>query len=102
VDRGIRRWIKLVGVGALYIEPGSPCENGYAEGFHGRLRDEFLALEIFDGVPGCPGCHSFLERRIQRPSASQLVALPDPGRVRRQVCGFRLGQLGSSRTRGLC
>jgi transposase InsO family protein len=34
----------------MYIEPGSPWENGYAESFHGRLRDEFLAMEIFDGV----------------------------------------------------
>ena len=34
----------------MFIEPGSPWENGYAESFHGRLRDEFLAMEIFDGV----------------------------------------------------
>jgi putative transposase len=46
----LRRWLKQVGVGTLYIEPGSPWENGYAESFHGRLRDEFLAMEIFDGV----------------------------------------------------
>ena len=39
---------------------------------------------------------------MQHPAASQLVGLPDPGRVRRRVCGFHLGQgLGSSRTRGL-
>lgn len=29
----------------LYIEPGSPWENGYAESFHSRLRDEFLAIK---------------------------------------------------------
>ena len=46
----LRGWLKLVGVGTLYIEPGSPWENGYAESFHGRLRDEFLAMEIFEGV----------------------------------------------------
>ena len=39
-----------MGVGTLYIEPGSPWENGYAESFHGRFRDEFLAMEIFDSV----------------------------------------------------
>ena len=37
-------------MGTLYIEPGSPWENGYVESFHGRFRDEFLAMEIFDGV----------------------------------------------------
>jgi len=34
----------------MYIEPGSLWENGYAKSSHGRLRDEFLAMEIFDGV----------------------------------------------------
>src|SRR5437763_13707366 len=31
----------------LYIEPGSPWENGYCESFNGKLRDEFLNGEIF-------------------------------------------------------
>ena len=35
---------------ALYIEPGSPWENGYAESFHSRLRDEFLAREVFENL----------------------------------------------------
>jgi len=50
IAQTLRRWLTLVGVGTLYIEPGSPWENGYAESFHGRLRDEFLAMEIFEGV----------------------------------------------------
>ena len=37
-------------VQTLYIEPGSPWENGYAESFHSRLRDEFLALELFESL----------------------------------------------------
>ncbi len=32
----------------LFIEPGSPCENGYIESFNGKLRDELLNLEVFD------------------------------------------------------
>jgi transposase InsO family protein len=44
------RWLKQVGVGTLYIELGSRWEHGYAESFHGRLRDEFLAMEFFGGV----------------------------------------------------
>jgi len=32
----------------LYIEPGSPWENGYLESFNGKLRDELLNVEIFD------------------------------------------------------
>jgi transposase InsO family protein len=34
-------------VAALFIEPGSPWENGYVESFNARLRDEFLDGEIF-------------------------------------------------------
>ena len=50
IAQALRRWLGAVGVGTLYIEPGSPWENGYAESFHGRFRDEFLAMEIFEGV----------------------------------------------------
>jgi putative transposase len=36
-----------VGVKTLFIEPGSPWENGYVESFNGKLRDELLNGEIF-------------------------------------------------------
>ena len=49
-SNAIRRWLKRVNVEALYIEPGSPWQNGYAESFFSRLRDEFLALEQFDNL----------------------------------------------------
>jgi transposase InsO family protein len=35
-------------VKTLYIEPGSPWENGYVESFNGKLRDELLDREVFD------------------------------------------------------
>ena len=40
-----------LGVQTLYIEPGSPWENGYNESFNGKLRDEFLNGEIFYTLP---------------------------------------------------
>ena len=43
-------WLGRVGVSTLSIEPGSPWENGFAENFHSRFRDECLAQEIFDGL----------------------------------------------------
>jgi transposase InsO family protein len=46
----VREWLERVGVKTLYIEPGSPWENGYVESFNGRLRDELLDREIFDTV----------------------------------------------------
>ena len=36
-----------MGAKTLYIEPGSPWENGYVESFNGKLRDELLDREIF-------------------------------------------------------
>ena len=44
----VREWLGKIGVGTLYIEPGSPWENGYGESFNGKLRDELLAREVFD------------------------------------------------------
>jgi len=46
----VREWLERVGVKTLYIEPGSPWENGYIESFNGKLRDELLNGETFDTV----------------------------------------------------
>jgi transposase InsO family protein len=42
-----RSWFAKLGAKTLYIEPGSPWENGYCESFNGKLRDECLNGEIF-------------------------------------------------------
>jgi transposase InsO family protein len=44
---GVRNWLANLGAQTLYIEPGSPWENGYCESFNGKLRDECLNGEIF-------------------------------------------------------
>jgi len=44
----IRQWLQDLGVKTLFIEPGSPWENGYIESFNGKFRDELLNGEIFD------------------------------------------------------
>src|SRR6187401_2931890 len=43
----VRKWLQTIGTRPLYIEPGSPWENGYCESFNGKLRDECLNGEIF-------------------------------------------------------
>lgn len=50
IATAIRQWLKGVDVETLYIEPGAPWENGYAESFHSRFRDEFLAVEEFESL----------------------------------------------------
>ena len=44
----IRDWLKQVQVNTLFIQPGSPWENGYVESFNGTFRDQFLNGEILD------------------------------------------------------
>ena len=47
VARQLREWLRGQGTSPLYIEPGSPWENGYCESFNGKLREECLNGEIF-------------------------------------------------------
>ena len=46
-SKAVRKWLKRLGVGTLFIQPGSPWENGYVESFNGKLRDECLNGELF-------------------------------------------------------
>ena len=48
--KAVRDWLGRVGVKTLYIEPGSPWENGYIESFNVKLADELLNREIFDSL----------------------------------------------------
>jgi len=50
VALALRGYLRRHGVTTAYIEPGSPWQNGFAESFHSRFRDEFLEREVFQGV----------------------------------------------------
>jgi putative transposase len=43
----VRQWLQTLSTKPLFIEPGSPWENGYCESFNGKLKDECLNGEIF-------------------------------------------------------
>jgi len=43
----VRSWLSRLQIKPLFIEPGSPWENGYIESFNGIMRDELLNGEIF-------------------------------------------------------
>jgi transposase InsO family protein len=45
--QSVAQVVKKLGVQTLFIEPGSPWENGYVESFIGKMRDELLNREIF-------------------------------------------------------
>jgi putative transposase len=50
IAHAIQRLAQITGLTMLYIAPASPWENGFAESFHSRLRDELLNAEVFDDV----------------------------------------------------
>ena len=43
ISAAIKKWLGTLGVDVLYIEPGSPWQNGLCESFNGKLRDEYLS-----------------------------------------------------------
>jgi len=51
IARQLQRWLDQATVGTLYIQKGSPWENGYVESFNGKLRDELLNGELFLSLP---------------------------------------------------
>jgi len=50
IAREVQDWFQELGVGTIYIDPGSPWQNGHIESFHNRLRDECLNQEVFLSV----------------------------------------------------
>ena len=50
VSKAVKEFLKSLDVGTLFIEPGSPWQNGYVESFNSRFRDEFLNMEIFYSI----------------------------------------------------
>ena len=72
IASAIRRWLIFASLETLYIEPGSPWENGYAESFHSRLRDELLGRQEFADLAEARalGTAWRLEYNHQRPRSS--------------------------------
>jgi len=48
LSKAVKAWCGESGIGAIFIDPGSPWQNGIVERVNGRLRDELLSSEIFD------------------------------------------------------
>ena len=72
IAQAVKGWLETSGIGTLYIEPGSPWQNGYAESFNSRLRDELLAVEIFDTLQQAKALAEYwrLEYNHRRPHSS--------------------------------
>ena len=89
IAKAIRQWLGGGGVEALYIEPGAPWENGYAESFNSKVRDELLKRESSRRVGGA-GAGEGVAGGLQPGPTAQCVGLPDTGGVRGLVSAARL------------
>jgi hypothetical protein len=81
----IQRWLKQVGVEALYIEPGSPWENGFAEAASATSLWRWKRLRACCSTETDRG----LEERLQRSPTAQLAGVCGPARVRGPQHCFR-------------
>jgi len=72
VADAIRRYLDSTGINALYIEPGSPWQNGYAESFNSRFRDELLNAEVFVDLPDAKNMAGYWQNNYnhRRPHSS--------------------------------
>ncbi len=87
--KAVRAWMQRLGVKTLYIEPGSPWENGYVESFNGKLRDELLNGEIFYTLQEAKVLIERWRQRYNRfrphsslayrPPAPEAIEVPGPG-----------------------
>jgi transposase InsO family protein len=107
-SKAVREWLAKVGVKTLFIEPGSPWENGYVESFNGKLRDELLNREIFFTLLEAKVLierwrvhynqirpHSALGYRPPAPNAVARSAVPDPTAMARPPIAAAGAALGA-------
>lgn len=50
VAYAVADWCRFNGTGTIFIDPGSPWQNGFCESFNGRMRDEHLNGQLFDSL----------------------------------------------------
>ena len=75
----VRNWLRKVGAKTLYIEPGSPWENGYCESFNGKLRDELLNGEIFYSLKEATDRHRAMAQALQHHPTALVARLSTTG-----------------------
>ena len=87
VAKAVRQWLSRLGVQTLFIEPGSPWENGYIESFNGKLRDELLDGEIFTTVKEAKVLTAWWKRQYNhvRPHSSLGYRPPAPVVIRTPI-----------------
>ena len=50
IAKALKRFLAQSKIGTLYIEKGSPWQNGFAESLNARVKDELIGVEIFTSM----------------------------------------------------
>lgn len=87
IARAMRRYLEQAKVEALYIEPGAPWENGYAESFGGRFRDELLNAELFADLQEAKGLSAWWKNRYNHRRPHSSLGYRTPGEFAASVRG---------------
>ena len=96
VATAVRAWLAELGVTTLFIEPGSPWENGYVESFNGKLCDELLdGRDLLHAQRGADP-RDQLAAALQRPASAQLARQQTAGARDDRLPGLLAGRLRSS------
>ena len=95
IARDLGIWLALQDIGTRFIQPGKPWQNGFAESFHSRLREECLNQEVFYSAQHAQvilnGYRQFFN--VRRPHSSLGYRTPDEfagqarGRPDAPLCG---------------
>jgi len=90
----VREWLSQLNVKTLYIEPGSPWENGYIESLNGKLRDELLDGEIFYTLKEAQVLIERWRRHYNTVRPHSSLGYRPPAPAARQPCAPGLAPLG--------
>jgi len=104
IANALRNWLERAQIGALYVEPGAPWENGYAESFHARLRDELLNAESFADLREAQALARNWKREYneERPHSSLGYLTPDEFAARRPDLGLGATPLAKGQALTTC
>jgi putative transposase len=86
ISRVVDQWAYANGVALHFIDPGKPVQNAFIESFNGKFRDECLNQNWHTSLERCAANHRSVASGLQHCAPTQLVGIPDTGRIRSRSC----------------
>jgi transposase InsO family protein len=91
IAKAIREFLTAADVTALYVEPGSPWQNGFGESFNGRFRDELLNAEIFSDRSEAKELSAYWRREYNEERPHSSLGYTSPSRFAATLAAAPLG-----------